>query len=120
MVAPSLGLATNSEDWPRVSERNWFRQNEDFKPPSMWDLVELDAPGPSGMRGRFVDHGFGYKRGDKFSHGGNFVVGRAGPGRPPYCGIKKRTFECPQDRPYQFQRYEDNDYPKYHVDHVKP
>ena len=85
----------------------------------MWDLVELDAPGPYGMKGRFVDHGFGYKHGDKFSHEGNFLVGGAGPGRPPYCGIKKRTFERPQDRLYQFQRFEDNDYPKYRIDHVK-
>ena len=86
----------------------------------MWDLVELDAPGTCGMKGRFVDHGFGYKHGDKFSHEGIFVVGGAGPGRPPYSGLKKQTFECPQYRPYQYQRYEDNDYPKYHVDRVKP
>ena len=86
----------------------------------MWDLVELEAPGPCGMRGRFVDHGFGYKCGDKFSHEGNFVVGGAGPGHPPYSGLKKRTFGHPQDHPYQYQPYEDNDYPKYRVDRVKP
>ena len=75
----------------------------------MWDLVDLDAPGSPGMRGHFVDHGFGYKCGDMFSHDGNYAVGGAGTGCPPYLGLKKRTFECPQDHPYQYQHYEDND-----------
>ena len=117
-VAP-LGLATNSKDWPQVSEWNWFHQNDNFQPPTMWDLVELDSMGSPGMRGNFVDHGFGDNRGDMFSHDGNYAVGGAGPGHPPYLGIKKQTFEHHQDHPYQFQHYEDNDYPKYHVEHVK-
>ena len=95
MVAP-LGLATNSEDWPRVSERNWFHQNDNFQPPPMWDIVELDSLGSPGMRGHFVDHGFGYKSGDKFSHNGKLAVGGAGPGCPPYLGLKKWTFEHPK------------------------
>ena len=85
----------------------------------MWTTVELESPGSQPMRGHFVDHGYGYNYGDKFSQDGNFAVGAKGPGRPPYNGYKKRTFERPQDRPYQFQRFEDNDYPKYRVERVK-
>ena len=86
----------------------------------MWDIVELDALGSPGMRRCFLDHGYGCKCGDMFSHEGNYAVGGAGPGHPPYLGLKKRTFECPQDFPYQYQHYEDNYYPKYRVDCVKP
>ena len=64
MVAP-LGLATNSEDLPQVSEWNWYHQNDNFQPPPMWDFVEIDAPGFPGMRGCFVDHGYGYKHVDR-------------------------------------------------------
>ena len=65
-MVTQLGLATNSEDWPHVSEQNWFCQDDNFHPPSMWDLVEIKAPGSHGMKGHFVDHGFGYKCGEVF------------------------------------------------------
>jgi len=95
MVAP-LGLAPNGgfhstsdkESWSNVSGRNGFRHGGRFQPPKVNETVELCAPDGSPLRGTFVDKGFVYKDGKKYS------AGLHGPRSPPCLkSNKKWTFE---------------------------
>jgi hypothetical protein len=119
MVAP-LGLAPNGgfhstsdkESWSNVSGRNGFRHGGRFQPPKVNKTVELCAPDGSPLRGTFVDKGFVYNDGKKYS------AGLHGPRSPPCLkSNRKRTFER-QDFHHHSNHLGYGDRNRYHVDRV--
>ena len=123
MVAP-LGLVTNSGQWPRVPAKHGFHPNGHVKSPPLSETVEIDSPVNGTLQGRYINHSFGYKRGDcKLIQGGNQKkMGAQGPGNPPHFGsnYKKWTFEHSQDPHHPDKSYfaRKDSYPKFHINNV--